>query len=210
MFTGIIEQVGKVVEITEKPGAKRFVIQHRFSRLLAIGESIGIDGACQTVQETGAQEFTVESMQETLNRTTLSAYGEGSLVNLERSLQLSDRLSGQLVSGHVDATGVVEEITLNPNSKTIAISYPSNFSKYIVPKGNIVVNGISLTVINCSPGQFEVGIIPYTWDNTNLRQLKSQSTVNLEFDLIAKYLEGILSNKSAQPISFDFLRKAGW
>ncbi len=210
MFTGIIEQVGEVVGITEKPGAKRFMIQHSFANMLAIGESVSIDGACQTVLESGAQEFTVESMQETLNKTILSTYREGSLVNLERSLQLSGRLSGHLVSGHVDATGTVEELIVNPDSRTIVISYPNNFGKYLAPKGNISVNGISLTVIAYSPGQFEIGIIPYTWDNTNLNQLKSQTMVNLEFDLIAKYLEEILSNKSEQPITFDFMRKAGW
>lgn len=211
MFTGIIEKTGKISDIFTKSGSKRFRIQFTSAELLKIGESININGACQTVIELGKDFFWVEAMQETLTKTDLDVLQIGDEVNLERSLRLSDRISGHLVSGHVDAVGRVLAIQTLPESWVFKIGFSEEFIKYIAPKGSIAVNGISLTVIDVGPNNFTVGIIPYTWQNTNLRNIKIEDAVNLEFDLLAKYVESVLKVDDGQEkITSQYLRDAGW
>ncbi len=211
MFTGIIEKTGKISDIVTQSGSKRFKIQYISAEPLKIGESINVNGACQTVVDTGKNSFWVEAMQETLRKTNLDLLRIGDEVNLERSLRFSDRISGHLVSGHVDAVGRVLAIQTLPDSWIFKIGFPEEFTRYIAPKGSIAVNGISLTVIEGGQNKCTVGIIPYTWQNTNLHNIKIGDSVNLEFDLMAKYVESVLKvNEDQEKITSQYLRDAGW
>jgi riboflavin synthase len=211
MFTGIIEKTGKILEIQTKSGAKRFKIQYSSEEALADGESINVNGACQTVINTTAGDFWVEAMTETLRRTNLDRLKIGDEVNLERSLKLSDRISGHLVTGHVDTVGEISHLTKNPDSWLLKINFPGEFSRYAAPKGSMAVNGISLTVIDINANAFTVGIIPYTWQNTNLKNVEVGEVVNLEFDLVAKYIESVLGNKTEKErLTLERLQQAGW
>lgn len=211
MFTGIIEATGKVLAIREAAGSKRFKIQYKSSTSLESGESINVNGACQTVLEAANESFWVEAMQETLKRTNLSQLQIGGEVNLERSLQIRDRISGHLVTGHVDATGIIAEIETFPDSWVLKIQFPPEFQKYVAAKGNIAINGISLTVIEVEHNYFTVGIIPFTREKTDLKHIKPGDQVNLEFDLIAKYLEKLLiQSDRKERITSKFLEDAGW
>jgi riboflavin synthase len=211
MFTGIIEVTGRILEIVSPPGAKKFRISYTGWNDLKLGESINVNGACQTVIEFTASSFWVEAMQETLKRTNLGSLKAGAEVNLERSLQLSDRISGHLLTGHIDASGEVRDIKPLPDSWIFKVEYPEAYSRYVAPKGSIALNGISLTIIEAGAVNFTVGIIPFTQARTNLKNLKAGDTVSLEFDLIAKYLER-LSNLplKQEKITAEFLKEAGW
>src|SRR4030067_1598196 len=211
MFTGIIEKRGKISDIVTKSGSKRLKIQYTSAEPLKTGESINITAACQTVVEIEKGSFWVEAMQETLRKTNVDVLQVGDEVNLERSLKLSDRISGHLVSGHVDAAGKILAIQTMPESWIFKIAFPEEFTKYIVSKGSIAVNGISLTVIDVGQNNFTVGIIPYTWQNTNLHKIKKGDLVNLEFDLLAKYVESILKpQENRETIPSKCLADAGW
>jgi riboflavin synthase len=211
MFTGIIEKTGKISDIVTKSGSKRLKIQYTSAEPLKVGESINVNGACQTVVEIEKGSFWVEAMQETLTKTNLDVLQIGDEVNLERSLKLSDRISGHLVSGHVDTVGRVLAIQTMPESWIFKIDFPKEFTKYIVSKGSISVNGISLTVIDAGQNNFTVGIIPYSWQNTNLRSIKIGDSINLEFDLLAKYVESVLKvDDDQEKITSQYLRDAGW
>src|SRR4030067_937729 len=211
MFTGIIEQTGRVLEIRAQTGAKKFLIGYAESNDLDTGGGVNVSGACQTVIESSASSFWVETMRETLKKTNFGSLKVGDEVNLERSLQLSDRISGHLVTGHIDVTGTVREMEPLPDSWIFKIEIPEEYSRYVAPKGSISVNGISLTIIEAGSVHFTVGIIPYTWQGTNLKILKIGDSVNLEFDLIAKYLERLINMPEKQEkITAEFLKGAGW
>ena len=211
MFTGIIEKTGKISDIVTKSGSKRFKIQYTSAEPLKVGESVNVNGACQTVIELSKDSFWVEAMQETLTKTNLDVLQIGDEVNLERSLKLSDRISGHLVSGHVDTVGKVLAIQTMPESWVFKIGFSEESARYTAPKGSIAVNGISLTVIDAGQNNFTVGIIPYTWQNTNLRNTKVGDSVNLEFDLLVKYVESVLKVHDVQEkITGQYLRDAGW
>jgi len=209
MFTGIIEKIGKISDIVTKSGSKRLKIQYTSAEPLEVGESINVNGACQTVVEIEKDSFGVEAMQETLRKTNLDILQIGDEVNLERSLKFSDRISGHLVSGHVDAVGRVLAIQTMSESWVFKIGFPKEFTKYIASEGSIAVDGISLTVIDVGQNNFTVGIIPYTWQNTNLRNIKMGDSVNLEFDMIAKYIEKMISPRENK-INIDFLKEHGF
>lgn len=203
----------KISEISENKGNLLFSIEKPDSWELSIGESIMIDGICSTVifseQRSAIGDkngnFTVEYMPETINKTNIGERKAGDFVNLERSLRLNDLLSGHMVSGHVDTTGKVSNIIVQENSKVIDFTYKGDFDRFLVEKGSIAVNGISLTVFDISDqrsaigdkveGKFSVSLIPHTLDNTNLGELKTGDTVNLEFDLIAKYVNKAISDR---------------
>tara|TARA_B100000900_G_scaffold18443_1_gene14433 strand:- start:5168 stop:5827 length:660 start_codon:yes stop_codon:yes gene_type:complete len=217
MFTGIIQSIGKlktdnkflIVEILEKP----FDMQ--------IGDSIAVDGICLTVKEISNNQFKVDVSEETLEKTTLGKKSSiNQIVNLEPALRLSDRLGGHIVSGHIDGLGKVENIEKLEKSWLLSIKWQNkNFSKYIVEKGSICVNGISLTVAKSeNQGEiFTIAIIPHTWHNTNLKNLSIGDNVNLEGDALIKYVEKLLlfnnnkdSKNSANQISSNWLKENGW
>ena len=201
MFTGIVEELGEIVATEELADAARLTIRGKLVTSDAgHGDSIAVNGVCLTVVDVvDGDSFTVDVMQETLNRSSISGLGTGSRVNLERAAALNSRLGGHLVQGHVDGTGTVLARTPSENWEVVRISLPDAIARYVVEKGSITVDGISLTVsglgIAAAPGTdgnrdwFEVSLIPTTLSMTNLGGAAAGTTVNLEVDVIAKYVE---------------------
>ncbi len=189
MFTGIVEEVGKVLEARPTGltiGAAK-VMQD-----MVLGSSIAINGTCLTVTSRGPAQFTVDVVPETLRRTNLGRLKPGSPVNLERPVQANGRFDGHIVEGHVDATGTVQSITREREALLVTIRAPQNVMKYVVEKGFIAVDGTSLTIVNCDKVSFVVTIIPYTRENTVFGTLRVGDPVNLEVDIVAKYVERLL------------------
>lgn len=197
MFTGIITACESVSDIHDNQGNTIITVPipeqwktEEIQEAIQIGESITINGVCSTVIKKTPTTFDVEYMPETLRLTTMSTVQVGQKLNLERSMKLNDLLSGHLVYGHVDGMGTVQSIQDDGGESTIlTITHSPQYSKYIISKGSITINGISLTVINPSADTFSVALIPHTWKNTNLHELTIGSRVNLEYDVIAKYIE---------------------
>jgi len=186
MFTGIIQSTGKVLEISE--GRIRIEAPELTSEL-SKGGSIAVDGCCLTAIDISENEFTAEVMPETNAKTILGSKQAGDLVNLELAMKVNGRFDGHIVSGHVEGLGEITGITEKDNSQILKIQIPDTLIKYVIPKGSIAINGISLTIIDVNIALISVGIIPHTWETTNLHTLKIGDKVNLETDLIAKYLE---------------------
>lgn len=191
MFTGIIEQIGTVVAIEKEAGNIHFTIASALSSDLKIDQSLAHNGCCLTVVAQNEQEHVVTAIHETLLKTNLGSWELGSKINLERCMQLGGRLDGHMVQGHVDCIGVCTEVLDEDGSWRYTFSHPESF--VTVEKGSITVNGTSLTVVNSQKGQFSVCIIPYTYEHTNFHQLKAGDHVNLEFDIIGKYVARYLS-----------------
>lgn len=190
MFTGIINNLGK---LQQKQGAVfTFQTSQAFCRKIRKGVSIAVNGACLTVMKKNERAFIVEVMPETKKQTMLGNLRTSDLVNLELPATAATLLSGHIVQGHIDGVGMIKKIAPQGNSKILTIGAPKALSKYIVKKGSIAVNGISLTIISTKPNYFTVGIIPYTWEQTMLRQIKIDNRVNIEVDILAKYLERLL------------------
>jgi riboflavin synthase len=217
MFTGIIQSIGKLKR--GKNILEIEVLENFFD--MAIGDSIAVDGICLTVKEIFQNKFTVDVSEETLKKTTLGIKSNpDQIVNLEPALRISDRLGGHIVSGHIDGLGIVENIEKLEKSWLLSIMWKNNnFSKYVVNKGSICVNGISLTIAKYEKdGEiFTIAIIPHTWHNTNLNKLKIGDNVNLEADALIKYVEKLLlsnrTNKkdlSTNDITPEWLKENGW
>jgi riboflavin synthase len=188
MFTGIIEALGRVTDVQPNGTNKTFWIQSPLAQQLKVDQSIAHNGVCLTVEAITGETHQVTAIQETLEKTALENWQPGTAINLERSLLLTSRLDGHLVQGHVDATGQCVRLENKNGSYTITFSFPHAFAALIIEKGSICVNGISLTAFNVTETTFTVAIIPYTWQHTNLQFLIEGSAVNLEFDLIGKYI----------------------
>lgn len=188
MFTGIVSEVGNVQKVHSINGGRELVISCSFAADTHIDESIAINGVCHTVVEQNKTTFKVQSVAETLRKTTLGELEAGDEVNLERSLTLSTAIEGHIVQGHVDTTGTIAKITEDGNDRLVEIHFDKENDKYIVGRGSICVDGISLTIAREESGSFTVAIIPYTWDYTNLRNKKEGDKVNLEFDVFGKYI----------------------
>ena len=195
MFTGIVQETGRIVEIgsSEEGVAIRFETG-KLGRLLQVGHSISVDGVCLTVTRLGDEWVEVDATPETLRRSNLGSKKAGDLLNLEPPLRLSDFLGGHLVQGHVDATGTVESVREEGNSWVFRFTAPDEILRYCVPKGSVTVNGISLTISGLGPAYFEVAIIPHTWEVTNLSRIQPGDPVNLEADVISKYVESHTQN----------------
>jgi riboflavin synthase len=191
MFTGIIEQIGTVVAIEKEAGNIHFTIASALSSDLKIDQSLAHNGCCLTVVAQNEQEHVVTAIHETLLKTNLGSWELGSKINLERCMQLGGRLDGHMVQGHVDCIGVCTEVLDEDGSWRYTFSHPESF--VTVEKGSITVNGTSLTVVNSQKGQFSDCIIPYTYEHTNFHQIKAGDHVNLEFDIIGKYVARYLS-----------------
>ncbi len=195
MFTGIISHLGKLTKAEDS--VFTFSAPKTFCASLKKGTSIAINGACLTVtSKPRSNAFSVEIMPETLKRTMLGKLKVDDLVNMELPVTANTLLSGHIVQGHVDGTGKVEKIKKEGNSRLFTIKIPSLLSKYIVEKGSIALNGISLTVICAQASYFTVGIIPYTWKRTMLSKLQPGDLVNIETDILAKYLEKLIIERS--------------
>ncbi|HEV7332978.1 MAG TPA: riboflavin synthase [Flavisolibacter sp.] len=189
MFTGIIESLGEVKEFYETGTNKTFWIESPLSHTFTIDQSIAHDGVCLTVEEVRENRHRVTAVMETLQKTALDQWKPGRTVNLEQSLLPSKRLDGHFVQGHIDTVGVCEKVTDRNGSHEFTFSFPKKFSSLVIEKGSISVNGISLTVFDVKKASFKVAIIPYTYQHTNLQFLKPGDAVNLEFDLIGKYIQ---------------------
>jgi len=188
MFTGIIETTGRVTEIITKGTNKTFRIESPLSYSVKIDESISHNGACLTVEDIGVGEHKVTAVAETLVKANLDQWQEGTIVNLERSLLPSSRIGGHFVQGHVDCTARCEKIKSRDGSHEIEFSFPKKFASLVIEKGSVCIDGISLTAFGVKKATFNVVIIPYTYEHTNFKYLKEGDDVNLEFDLIGKYI----------------------
>jgi riboflavin synthase len=197
MFTGIVEELGRVRRVTPNEGGARLVIDARaVLDDAALGASIAVNGCCLTVTDFDAGSFAADAVIETLARTNLGDLGPGDPVNLERPLRLADRLGGHLVQGHVDATGVVRDRAPQPDGSTmVTIEAPDPVLRYVVHKGSITVDGVSLTIARCADDAFAVALIPHTLAVTTLGASAPGTRVNLEVDLIAKYVERLLPTR---------------
>jgi len=190
MFTGIIEGLGTVAKLRSSGRGKRLAVTADFElRGMKIGDSIAVNGACLTAVMISANRFEADLSPETLFRTTLNKAKPGERVNLERALRISDRLDGHLVSGHIDGIGTLTGREDADNSVIISIAVPESLSRYVIPKGSVAVDGISLTVNDCSHDRFSVSIIPHTSKLTTLGFKKKGEVVNIEADMIGKYVE---------------------
>lgn len=195
MFTGIIQEVGIVKSaISLNGGGMEFKIECSFAETCHEDESISINGACHTVTAFDEETFTVQSVEETLRKTSMGGLKEGSEVNLERSLTLQKGIEGHLVQGHVDTVGIVKHIEKEETGWLITVEYPEENQTMIVGRGSITMEGISLTIAREQENEFTVAIIPYTWEHTNLKNKKSGDKLNLEFDIIGKYVVKYLAS----------------
>lgn len=188
MFTGLIEAVGIVQALVPTGSLRRFVIEAPFTTELQIGESVAVDGACQTVVAREQKTFAVEAIAETLKRTKFGSYRVGQPVNLERALRLGDRLGGHVVQGHVDCTGKVGPIRQNGAERLMWVEFPGDYAPLVVDKGSVAIDGVSLTVVHAAARRFSVALIPHTWQATTFAGLRTGDSVNLEFDLLGKYM----------------------
>lgn len=194
MFTGIVEELGEVTAVEELPEASRFRLRGPLvTEGAKHGDSIAVNGVCLTVVETAEGEFTADVMQETLNRSSLGALTKGSRVNLERPMELGGRLGGHLVQGHVDGTGEILSRTPSEHWELVRIALPANLSRYVVEKGSITVDGVSLTVVEAAADWFTISLIPTTLALTTLGIKEAGDPVNLEVDVLAKYVERLLA-----------------
>lgn len=188
MFTGIVEETGTIEKMNATGGGLELIISCSFANETHVDESISVNGVCLTVVSQNKANFTVQCVEETLRKTSFNEINEGDEVNLERSLTLDRAIEGHIVQGHVDAVGKIESIEADGNDRLITISYPEAFIPYIVGRGSIAIDGISLTVAREEQNRFTVAIIPYTWDYTNLKNRKAGDYLNLEFDIFGKYI----------------------
>jgi riboflavin synthase len=193
MFTGIIEVLGKVTEITTQGTNRTFWIESPFTADLKVDQSVAHNGVCLTIEAIEGRRYQVTAVQETLDKTALGQWQVGTTVNLERSLLPSSRLDGHFVQGHVDTTGSCHSIIDKQGSWELTFQFPEQFAPLVIEKGSICINGISLTAFNVTNTTLTVAIIPFTWTHTNLQFLKESDAINLEFDMIGKY---ILRSKS--------------
>jgi len=198
VFTGIVEELGEVTAVEELDDASRFRLRGPVvTEGAKHGDSIAVNGVCLTVVDLGDDEFTADVMAETLERSSLGALAAGSRVNLERPMALGGRLGGHIVQGHVDGTGTIVERTVSENWEIVKISLPAGLTRYVVEKGSITVDGVSLTVVEAGPDYFTISLIPTTLALTTLGIKKAGDPVNLEVDVLAKYVERLLAHGSA-------------
>lgn len=196
MFTGIIESFGEIKKVTKEGSNVHFDLNSALAGELRIDQSLAHDGVCLTVVKVDVDSYRVTAIDETIQKTNLSSWKEGKKVNLERCMPSNGRFDGHIVQGHVDQIGTVESVLDQDGSWIFEISYDDQLGNVTVEKGSITINGTSLTCFNSKPGKFSVAIIPYTYDHTNFHQLEAGSQVNLEFDIIGKYIQRITKGYS--------------
>lgn len=221
MFTGIVEEIGTVVSISKGVQSSKLTLQGDvIFEDMHIGDSIAVNGVCLTVTTKTSNTFTVDVMAETLRRSSLGSLTNGSKVNMERAMAANGRFGGHIVSGHIDGTGVIESFVKEDNAVWVTINTPSKILKYIIEKGSITIDGISLTVAYVDSDCFKVSLIPHTAANTTLLSKKPGDIVNLENDVVGKYIDKLLHFKDDSEeemrsektscISMDFLAQNGF
>lgn len=224
MFTGIVEELGTIVSISKGAKSSRLTLQGQLIfEDMHIGDSIAVNGVCLTVTEKTGNTFTVDVMAETLRRSSLGNLTKGSKVNMERAMAANGRFGGHIVSGHIDGTGTIESFVKEDNAVWVTIAAPEKLLKYIIEKGSITIDGISLTVAYVDNRCFKVSLIPHTGANTTLLMKKAGDIVNLENDIVGKYIDKLLHFKSeeekdslvqefdkAQGLTLEFLSENGF
>ena len=212
MFTGLIQEVGELSETRPRAGGRDLVVRAPgMASDLTIGESVAVNGVCLTVEVSDPPTFSAHAGEETLRRTTLNEVRSGSRVNLERALLPGQRLGGHFVQGHVDGVGAVRLVRSSGTTTWFEIDAPPDLSRYIAPKGSIAIDGISLTVVECRGTTLSVAIIPHTLAETNLGDRCPSDRVNLETDVLAKYVERLLAAREDRPgLTEEFLREHGF
>jgi riboflavin synthase len=196
MFTGIIENTGIVKEVQNNGTNKTFWVASPLSGELKIDQSLSHNGVCLTIEEIKNGMHRITAIEETLLKTNLGSWQQGSIVNLERCMQLNGRLDGHIVQGHVDTTAECTTVIEKEGSWEYSFTFPEKFSALIVEKGSITLNGISLTLFNVGINSFRVAVIPYTYEHTNINGLKKGDGVNVEFDMLGKYVQRMLQQKT--------------
>ena len=217
MFTGLVIGQGRIATAERRGAETRFRVQALFAlEGLVVGESIAVNGACLTVELAGENEFTAYASAETLDKSCLGELKPGSLVNLERALALGDRLGGHLVSGHVDCVATVESVTAFGQSNRYRIRFPGAFSRFVVPKGSVALDGVSLTVNDCGEGYLTVNVIPSTQGATTITTWRPGVRLNMETDMLGKYVLRMLepwkdaSGNEESKMTETFLREHGF
>ncbi|MBO6605305.1 riboflavin synthase [Psychroserpens sp.] len=189
MFTGIIEDLGTVSEVKKDGGNLHLTISSKITPELKIDQSVSHNGICLTVVDISGSDYTVTAIKETIDKTNIGDLKKGDLVNLERAMKLGARLDGHMVQGHVDQIGTCESISEEDGSWFFTFNYDSTLGNVTIEKGSITVNGVSLTVVNSNKNTFSVAIIPYTYEHTNFKAFEIGTKINLEFDVIGKYIQ---------------------
>ncbi len=197
MFTGIIEEVGIISNLTQEGDNLHITVEAILSKELKIDQSVAHDGVCLTVVEQNDSSYKVTAIKETLEKTNLAQLKEGNRINLERGMKMNARLDGHIVQGHVDQTAVCTQIKEENGSHIFSFEFDPSKSNFTIEKGSITVNGVSLTVVNSTKNGFSVAIIPYTYEHTTFKDLKENDIVNLEFDVIGKYVSRLLELREA-------------
>lgn len=192
MFTGIIETIGEIRSLKKEGDNLHIEIISSLTPELKVDQSIALNGVCLTVVKIKEESYVVTAIKETIDKTNIRDLVNGNLVNLERAMKLGDYLDGHLVQGHIDQTGVCKEIVYVNGSHYFTFQYSDEYGNITIEKGSITINGVSLTVVNSKENEFSVAIIPYTYDNTNFKELKINIKVNLEFDIVGKYLKKLM------------------
>lgn len=212
MFTGLIETTGRVTIFNRRGEAGLLTVQSQLPAAeIAIGDSIAVNGACLTVTEKGNDTVTFDVSPESIDRTTIGNLRSGSRVNLERALKLGDRLGGHIVSGHIDCCGRLSRSETRSGNHLLQFTLPAGQARYLVEKGSVTIDGISLTVNTVSPDGFSVNIIPHTFVSTTLEQLRTGDAVNIETDIIGKYVERLTAPwKSGGGLSIKTLAENGF
>ena len=191
MFTGIIEAFGRITALEKEDQNLHLTLQSPLAAELKIDQSLSHNGVCLTVVACNDSEYTVTAIKETLDKTNIGKLKTGTVVNLERAMKLGDRLDGHIVQGHVDQTAICQEIKEQNGSWVFTFTYDSSLNNITIEKGSVTVNGVSLTVVDSRPNTFSVAIIPYTYAHTNFNTFEKNTMVNLEFDVIGKYVKRI-------------------
>lgn len=211
MFTGIIEEIGTVKEFTKSSNSALIVVEcNKILENSQIGESIAIDGVCQTITKFDKGSFSTQVSSETLSVTTFSKFKKGDKVNLERALSVNGRFGGHIVTGHIDGLAKIKNIQKLSEFYNIKFEIAQDLAKYVAKKGSVTLNGISLTVADIVNNEFSVAIIPHTFENTSLKYLQTGDFVNFEVDILAKYVEKILSTGNNRAIDEHFLKENGF
>ena len=211
MFTGIVEGTGKVKQTERRGPGKRLILElPSHLTALQLGDSINVNGACLTVARTEGRLIDVDLSAETLERTAFGDIRMGDSVNVERALKLSDRLGGHLVTGHIDGVGKILQKQEESDFLRLTLQIPGSLMKYVVEKGSIAIDGISLTVNACRADQIQLTLIPYTLEKTTLLEKKVGDRINVEADVLAKYVESLLGRKETGSLDLPFLRKHGF
>lgn len=211
MFTGLIQDIGTLKKIQTRGNYRVLNVESTIAgQTLQTGESISCDGVCLTVTEFDESTFTVEASQETLNKTIVRGYRAGTKINIERALKAGDQLGGHMVSGHIDDVGTVDYLRAVGQSLELGVIFDSLYDNLVISKGSVAINGVSLTINDSRPGWLTVNIIPHTSRATTLGRLRKSDSVNIEFDLMGKYVAKLMQKDQQSGLTIDKLRESGW